>query len=166
MSVQPWYRHFWVWVLFIPPVAAIVFWTVIITMFAGPPALVVDDYGKIGLTYEQQRGRDVAAAERGVDARVHLVREAGGVSVVLRGLDRPPEQLVFKLTHPTDAARDRGIRLDRTATGIYRGDLGAAADGRWRIEITPPDAHWRLAGEIFAGETEMGLAPPGQVAER
>ncbi|MDZ7828656.1 MAG: hypothetical protein U5K33_03905 [Halofilum sp. (in: g-proteobacteria)] len=42
----------------------------------------------------------------------------------------------------------------------------AATDGRWRVEITPPDRAWRLAGEIFAGESDLELHPPEQVAER
>lgn len=164
MSAQPWYRHFWVWALFVPPVAAIVFWTVIITVFAGPPSLVVDDYAKVGLAYQQELDRDAAAADLGVRARVHLVRDSGGVSVALRGPE--PAHLQFRLTHPAEAARDRIVRLDRTASGIYRGDLGAVTDGRWRVEITPPDGAWRLAGQIFADETELQLDPPEQVAER
>jgi hypothetical protein len=166
VPAQPWYRHFWVWVLFVPPVAAMVFWTVIITVFAGPPSLVVDDYAKIGLAYQQERDRDAAAAELGVSARLHLLRESGGVTVVLRGPGRTPERLRFRLTHPAEATRDLGIRLDRTASGIYRGDLDGPAGGRWRVELTPPDGRWRLAGEIFAGESDLELHPPEQVAER
>lgn len=165
MSGEAWYRHPWVWALFVPPVAAIVFWAVIITRFAGPPSLVVDDYAKIGLAYEQERSRDTAAAELGLSGRLHLERASGGATVVLRGLPSAPKRLELRLAHPTEASRDRRLRLSRTASGIYRGSIGGDLDGRWRVELTPPDGAWRLADVMFAGEADLELAPPDPVVQ-
>ncbi|MDZ7828655.1 MAG: FixH family protein [Halofilum sp. (in: g-proteobacteria)] len=111
MSAQPWYRHPWVWALFVPPVAAIVFWTVIITVFAGPPSLVVDDYAKIGLSYQQERDRDAAAADLGVQ-RAHAsaarVRRRNGGPARAGPYTRTPAV-------PSDPSHRSGARPHRPA---------------------------------------------------
>ncbi len=163
---RPWYRHFWVWFLMVPPAATVIFWAVILATTAGPPALVVDDYAKVGLIYEQQQARDAAAARLGLSGRIHVAREAGTATVVLTGLADAPDRLRLTLAHPTDASRDRRALLRREGTGVYRGELGSPASSRRYVEIRPVDGAWRLGGELAAGATELGLRPPGDLAER
>lgn len=163
---RPWYRHFWVWFLIAPPAATVIFWAVILTTMASPPSLVVDDYGKIGLAYEEEQTRDAAARELGVTGRLDVRREGGRVTVALVGLDEPPQRLRVTLAHPTEAARDRTATLERTAGGLYRGELGGAAPGRRYVTLLPDDGGWRLAGELLASRTDMSLEPPERSATR
>ena len=163
---RPWYRHFWVWFLMVPPAATVVFWTVVLATTAASPSLVVDDYARIGLVYEAERERDRAAARRGIRARIHVTRDDGGVTVALTGLDVPPDRLAVRLAHPTDASRDLRATLERSGSGIYRGSLGAPAPGRRYVQIQPPDASWRLGGELLAGQADMALEPPEPIAAR
>lgn len=163
---RPWYRHFWVWFLIAPPAATVIFWTVILTTMASPPSLVVDDYGKIGLAYEDEQARDAAARELGVTGRLDVRRERGRVTVALIGLDDPPQQLELTLAHPTEAARDRTATLERTGGGLYRGELGAAAPGRRYVTLLPGDGRWRLAGELLAHRTDISLQPPERRSAR
>jgi hypothetical protein len=163
---RPWYRHFWVWFLVIPPAATVIFWAVVLTTAASPPALVVDDYARIGLTYEQEQARDRRAAELGVTARLHVSRQEGGVTIALAGLDVPPDRLELRLAHPTDASLDRRSMLTRTGTGIYRGRLGGAVSGRRYVQIEPPGAAWRLGGELAAARNDLALEPAAHVAAR
>lgn len=163
---RPWYRHFWVWFLVVPPAATVIFWSVILATTAASPSLVVDDYSKVGLAYEQQQARDAAAARRGLSGRVHVEREAGAATVVVTGLEPAPDRLRLTLAHPTEAARDRRAVLRREGSGIYRGDLGGAVATRRYVEIRPIEGDWRLGGELPAHRTDLELSPPPDLAER
>lgn len=162
---RPWYRHIWVWLLMVPPAATVVFWIVVIWTTAASPSLVVDDYSKIGLTYEQQRERDLTAARLGVSARLHALRETGGLTLVLRGLERPPARLELLLAHPAEAARDIRVTLERDGAGVYRSDLGRQLLAGRRVEVTPPGGAWRLTGRLTPGQSEVALAAPGTARE-
>ncbi len=157
---RPWYRHFWVWFLIVPPASTVIFWGVILTTMASPPSLVVDDYGKIGLAYQDEQARDRVARELGISGRLSVQRERGRVTVALAGLDDPPQQLRLTLAHPTEAKRDSSATLERTGAEVYRGELGEAAPGRRYVTLLPGDHRWRLAGELSAAETELSLRPP------
>lgn len=163
---RPWYRHFWVWFLMVPPAATVIFWAVILATTATAPSLVVDDYAKMGLVYEQQQARDAAAARRGLAGRIHVAREAGTATVVITGLEQAPDRLRLTLAHPTEAEHDRRAVLRREGAGIYRGDLGGAAPNRRYVEIRPVDGDWRLGGELAANRSDLDLRPPRDVAER
>lgn len=163
---RPWYRHFWVWFLIVPPASTVIFWGVVLTTMASPPSLVVDDYGKIGIAYQDEQARDQAARELGVTGRLNVQRERGRVTVALAGLDDPPQKVQLRLAHPTEAARDRSATLERTGGGLYRGELGQAAPGRRYVTLLPDDHRWRLAGELLASETDLSLQPPADRAAR
>ena len=162
---RPWYRHFWVWFLMVPPAATVIFWVTVIWTTAASPSLVVDDYSKIGLTYREQRDRDLAARRLGLSARFHAVRDTGGVTLVLNGLESAPPRMRLLLAHPTEASRDIEVSLERDAAGIYRGDLGHSLEAGRRIELTPPDGGWRLTGRITSGQSETEMQPPGGSGE-
>ncbi|WP_435103207.1 FixH family protein [Arhodomonas sp. AD133] len=158
---RPWYRHPWPWLLAIPPVSAIIFWAVIITTMAGPPSLVIDDYAKVGLVYEQNRTRDSAAARLDVAARLQWQRANGEIRVAITRGDVQPTALTLRLSHPTDAARDHTVTLTRDAAGLYTGRVPVVIDGRRHVQITPPDSQWRLSGSLDAQREALTLAASG-----
>lgn len=157
-SERPWYRHAWPWLLMLPPVSAMVFWSVILTTMAGPPDLVVDDYAKIGLSYTENRSRETAAAQLGVAARLRTDRESGHVSLLLTRPGNGPEHLRLTLTHPLETGRDRIVSLRRNAAGIYHGDIGERLDGRRRVLLEPADRTWRLVGDLPAAMETLQLS--------
>lgn len=170
---RPWYRYPWPWLLMIPPAASIVFWVSVVTTMAGPPSLVVDDYAKIGLVYAEERSRDRRAAELGVVARLHWVRDTGSVTLAVTELDDPPERMALLLAHPTRQRSDLRTVVRRDSAGVYRGRLPSDAPtprGRRYVQLAPvgTDAgDWRLTGELAADQSELTLrAEAGATAAR
>ena len=157
----PWYRHPWPWLLMLPPASTVVFWAVILITTSEPPALVVDDYARIGLTYAENRERDATARRLGVQARLELDRRGSRALLVLEAPGTPPEQLRLDLIHPTRASRDLRVSLIHQGGGRYAAPLEARADSRWRVQLEPPGSVWRLAGQLPAGVDRLELTPPG-----
>lgn len=158
-SARPWYREPWLWFLAVPPLATVAFWAVVLTTMAERPSLVMDDYSKVGLVMEKTRERDAAASRLGVSGRLHVQRGPGRVAVALVGLDRQPERLTLRLTHPTDAKRDIVVELDRDAAGLYRGEIRHLAAGRRYVQLEPQSRDWRLAGVLGSDGEELFLQP-------
>lgn len=158
LTERPWYRHVWPWLLMLPPLSAMVFWGVILTTMAGPPDLVVDDYAKIGLSYTENRSRETATAQLGINARLRVDRASGHVSLLLTRPEDGPEHLRLTLTHPLETGRDRVVSLHRNAAGIYHGDIGEPLDGRRRVLLEPTGRTWRLVGELPAAMETLQLS--------
>lgn len=155
---KPWYRHLMVWLIMLPPAAAVVSGvTLLYIAAAGGDPVLRDDYVKIGMTLEADSSRDAAARALGLGANVHLLRQDGRVTVVLRGpLERVPDNLTLRLLHPTDGDQDRSAALER-AGNVWQADLRQAAQGRWLVQIEPTDRAWRLAGELAAEASAVTL---------
>jgi hypothetical protein len=148
---HPWYREPWVWLLMLPPGAAVLSGSTMLYLAIHiPNALVVEDYSRIEeitrADYEQER----RAAELGLSATIQL-QPAGGsstrIEVALDGADlAPPRQLSLRLRHVTRADADRVVQLHREAA-LYVGTTELAV-GRYDLELAPPDSAWRLAGPL------------------
>lgn len=160
---RPWYRHYWVWLLMIPPAAAVVGGVATAWLAGGPPALVVDDYGEIGMATEQRRTRDWRAAELGLTAELQLGTSDSDQGQTVRiELVSPddwlaPETLQLKLIHPTREALDQTVYLARTS-GAYTGQA-APIDGRRYVQVGDEDQEWRLVGERSAQSDRVSLRP-------
>ncbi|HTP62886.1 MAG TPA: FixH family protein [Burkholderiales bacterium] len=142
----PWYRERWPWILMSGPAAVIVAGTLTTWMaFATSDGLVADDYYKRGLGINAVLGREQAAVQRGISARVE--RAGGEVRVVLRGAE--PPVLFLSLTHATRAGIDVRLRLERAADGSYRAALQPLAAGHWRAAVDDPLGQWRVVQETL-----------------
>ncbi|MCA1799483.1 MAG: FixH family protein [Xanthomonadaceae bacterium] len=149
---KPWYKHFWVWFVIAPPAAAIIAGLSLLAIaINNADDLVVDDYRKIGRTFEQQTERDRAAAALGVTATLSIDRDDGSVNLRLELEGAAPTSLVLSAVHPTVADRDLVATLALGGDGIYRGNFAAAVDGRRYLQLEPEDRSWRLTGVIEAG---------------
>ncbi len=157
---RPWYRQFWPWFLMLPPLAAVVGGFATLILAGGPPAMVVDDYGEIAMATRLDAARDRAAAERGLSAEISLVPAGAGhgVSLVLRQQrdGRWPSQVILRLTHPTIEDLDQQVVLTGAA-GRYSGAV-SRPPGRLYVEISDPEATWRLAGELAASSERLLLS--------
>ena len=154
----PWYRHLWVWLIMLPPLAAVVggIATLVIAT-TGADEVIRDDYVKVGLELREDTSKREAAAAMGLGANVHLLRGDGRVTVIVRsGEQMLPESLVLRLVHPTDSRHDLEAPLLKVGN-IYRADLGQPAAGRWVVQIEPDNQAWRLAGELPAEASALAL---------
>jgi hypothetical protein len=160
-DTQPWYRQFWPWFLIALPASAVVasLWTISVAV-RSPNALVVDDYGKIGIATERQRQRDDLAAALELRASMQIHKAEGTDVVFMLRLDGDfadaPERLELRLTHPTLQGLDRSIALRRIGNG-YEGSTSPLGMGRYYIQLEPPDRSWRLTGEISGATRELML---------
>ncbi len=144
-TATPWYRHFWVWVVILLPLAVIT--AGLYTLFiAGehPDALVVDDYYREGLAINRRLDREAAARARGVRARLSLDTRGGLTLRPEHGFGRPLPELELSFIHPTHAERDRRLSLRADGSGIYRSDGVNIAGGRWHIRLRAPAEGWQL----------------------
>ncbi len=160
-DVQPWYRQFWPWFLIALPATAVVasLWTVSVAI-RSPNALVVDDYGKIGIATDRKKQRDELAAALNLQGtlQIHSAEGAGVVFMLsLSGdYDQPPEMLSLNLAHPTLQPRDRNIELIRLGDA-WEGNTAPLGKGRYYVLIEPPDGSWRLTGEISGATRTLTL---------
>lgn len=158
----PWYRHLWVWLVMIPPAAAVVAGFITAWLAGAPPALVVDDYSEIAMATEQSRDRDRLARQLRLAAFVELPAPGNAVSAVqltLRaGQDgfRAPPQLRLRFIHPTREELDQTLTITRE-DGRYTGQL-ARAESRFYVQLEDLDGQWRLVGELPAGATQLDLS--------
>lgn len=164
---KPWYREGWLWFVLSPIIATVIGTMITLVIAGGPPDLVVDDYGQIPFTVEQDRGRDQRAALLGLVAEVHFIGTAASgeraVEVRLDG-DEPPG-LRLELVHPTLADRDERTLLAR-AGAVYRGVVSRPA-GRLYLQLSDEGGSWRMTGEIAPDQDALQLAgrsPPGKPA--
>ena len=159
-SPQPWYRQFWPWFLiFIPGLAVVGGIATIYVATTRPHTMVVDDYARIGLATHRKMERDQRAAELGLAAEVSLGRSPAEIRVQLEGDLARPDHLVLTLSHPTLASSDRSLKLPGYGAS-YGARLESPLEGRWYVQLEPPDGGWRLAGELRRGMDSLRLAPP------
>jgi hypothetical protein len=157
MTERPWYRHFWVWFTLMPVIGSVIAGFVTLYLAGAPPALVVDDFGRLAMAVELDQQRDRHAAELGVGARLELrPQPADGrqtVSISLTGV--APDRLTLELIHPTLAQRDQRLLLRRN-NGIYTGSV-VRANTRLHVLISDEQASWRLTGILAAGQDGLDL---------
>ncbi|MDZ7685081.1 MAG: FixH family protein [Gammaproteobacteria bacterium] len=104
-----WYRHPWVWVVFMIPFSAVAVGIVmLVTVAFHPDDLVVDDYYKQGMAINQRIGMDVAAGERDIRARSARL-SSSRVEFHIENVTDPA--VVMNLYHVTDKGQDRRIVL-------------------------------------------------------
>ncbi len=150
----PWYRQRWPWLLMIAPATA--FAGGVVTFYLAVRSadpLVVDDYYRQGKAINLVLDRDRHASELGLAAVV--ASRGAGLSVTLTARDGAPlpAQLTLRLSHATRAELDRvAVVPGSSERGVYRrDDLALPGDGRWNVQIEPPDRAWRLVGVASDG---------------
>src|SRR5579885_3093435 len=133
-----WHREPLVWLVILPPAAAVV--AGLLTLFLAlrtSDGLVVDDYYHEGLQINRLLHRDEEAVRLGLGADMALDTQSGEVSVMLRARD--PDT-------PLPAT------LRRQADGRYTGRHHVRAAGHWYAQSET--SRWRLLQSIW-------ISPPG-----
>ena len=69
MQQQPWYKQVWVWLIMVPPLAAVLGGIATIVIAAsGADHVIRDDYVKVGLELREDASRLEAARQLGLSA--------------------------------------------------------------------------------------------------
>lgn len=149
LNRTPWYKQFWPWFLIVLPSAAVIasFVSLNIAM-NNADSPIHESYSKQGFAIQHNAAADEIAARKNIRAAIAIDAD-NRIAVTLRGdLGELPAALMLQCVHTFDAHRDITIALARESGNIYAGNLPAAAYGRWKIELRPPAADWRLSGEL------------------
>ena len=164
VSNIPWYREPWPWLLMIAPASAIAAGAVTLALAVGSfDGLVAEDYYKQGLAVNQRLARAQSAQSMGLTGTLAIEASSGGaVRAHLQGegaLGAGP--LVLTLTHPTRAGLDQRITLSAHGEGLYVGEVGALAAGRWFVILENATEQWRLRGELTLPRMRTATLMPG-----
>ena len=159
---KPWYRHYWVWLIILPPLSAVVAGistVVIATQHA--PALVVDDYRKIGLANHLNLERDLQAARKNLTAALTKIDKELVLSLSSTEKSDPvqPGTLTLVFTHPTLPDRDFEIALGLQVDGAYKAIAPPMAITGYRLQLLPVDQDWRLIGRWLGPAATSHLNP-------
>ncbi len=167
ITPKPWYRYWLLWAAMVPPAAAVIGGLVSAWLAGGPPDLVVDDYGEIALATRQRLERDHQARALGLSARLTVIPkrtnatdQSATVHVHLSSHGTPytkPQSLILKVIHPTTAAKDRKLELQRVGDS-YEGQL-IWPTTRYYLELSDSASQWRLRGESHGGRFDLALQP-------
>jgi len=174
---SPWYRHFWVWFVMLPPAAAVVGGLVTAYLAGGPPAMVVDDFGEFAIPTEEHTARDARAGQLGLSAELAFLpvsddsRDDGRMEVEIRIAGNAgvaaelPDAMWLEIIHPTRVELDERVQLRRGA-GAYRALTRRPSGRRVYLILQPPDASWRLTGTVLDGSPTAHLVSPGSRGDK
>lgn len=157
----PWFRHYWVWLIMLPPIAAVIagIGTVVIAT-RNAPDLVVDDYRKIGLANHLKHERDREAANLGLSGRLRptgsafvLTIESGAESLSSSAV------LTLQLYHPTLPEHDTSLTFLRQPDRTFQASLPVLAQANYHLQLLPDGEDWRLVGRWRVGDASAVLNP-------
>jgi hypothetical protein len=163
---SPW-RQPIVWLIVLLVTASVVGGVVMVRVAGsdGPMDAVPDDVQRTGQAQQADLGPDAVAAARGLSAIVRIDAKGGAIEVlpVSGDFDRA-QPLRLNLHHPLRAADDRALELAPTALG-WRGPAEVTDAHDWNLQLTPPDAAWRLRGRLPRGQLAARVHPALDGAE-
>ena len=158
-DTEPWYRQFWPWFIIALPATAVV--AGLITLYIATvnrDTLVKDDYYKEGLALNQDLARSRRAADLGITADLSYDPGTGDVVLTTAGVTGETRQLTLVLLHPTLASQDLSTTVARSADGRYRAQLPVLAPAKWRVQLFPDGADWRIEARLLLpGQTQVRL---------
>ncbi len=148
-QVLPWYKEYYVWLLILFPMLAVI-GGVVTTILAvqSDDGLVVDDYYKQGLEVNRTLERDQIALDYKLDADIQFDQQLEEVAITMTSTPGfvYPENLSVTFLHATRSGLDEEVNMLLTQENIYRGNLSALAAGKWYVHIQYDN--WRLIKTI------------------
>lgn len=156
-TIEPWYKHFFVWVIIAPLILVVCVCAVLLTVsFKGGDDVVIGNYYKEGRMINDRVEQDQKALELGLKGELVVDNEVGELHFYLSQEGRVeglPDTLQLALDHPIEQDLDRTFELYRLVDGHYRADLEKSISYRWYARIFPKSSEgespaWRLIGEL------------------
>jgi hypothetical protein len=149
-KVSPWYKEFYVWMIILFPVLAIIA-GIVTTILAiqTDDGLVIDDYYKEGLEINRTLERDKLAEDYRLQADVQFDSEMEEVIIKLSANTDfvYPDNLSVSFLNATRAGMDREVNMILTEANNYRGNLASLVIGKWYVHIQ--HGNWRLIKTIY-----------------
>lgn len=158
VTVRPWYREPWPWLIMAAPAAAVVMGVIMVVLATrSNDGLVADDYYKRGLAINQTLDRADHARTRGLAATATF--DAARTRVRLNVPAASDASLTLRFVHPTRAGLDQVVTVERVGAGLYEGAMTSPALGHWHLSLEDASGAWRLTGVWVPAEDAARLAP-------
>jgi uncharacterized protein len=156
---QPWYKQFWPWFLIVIPLSSMVLsFTMMNFAFTGEDSLVQDDYYKEGRAINLDLHKMQEAKVRNIEAEISFSPDSVELVLVNGELDGAALNLDF--FHSTQAFKDFNIVLLKDASGIYKGSVEQALEGKWQISLHPHDELWKIQQVVYLPQNKPVLFKP------
>lgn len=167
LTIKPWYREPWPWLLMVGPFVVIVAaiytaWLAISTS----DGLVAEDYYKQSLSVNKTIASSDLAKAKGLAVALRVVE--GGFALRLTARDKAfilPPRLVVTLSHPTRAGLDQS-QVFEGKDAEYAGKIRLPASGHWLVLVEDEPKSWRLMGNVVlpaSGETVIGATESAEI---
>jgi len=101
---------------------------------------------------------DMAAAQAGLSAHLHVDRSRGEVRVSLPASTGANDELELDFVHSLQSGRDLHARLQRR-DGAWVAAIAPDAGSRWRVVLADRERHWRLVGTLPRGAATLSMQP-------
>lgn len=143
-EVTSFFKEPLVLLLVIPPVAAIMWGMVMLTLaFNGKDSLVSDSYYKEGVSYTESQ--DFQDKARALKVTSEVVFSEDGVELTLSGdFAQEPNSLQLQLIHPTLEERDLTVFMQRIGPNQYAGVLENTLNDKRHIWLASLEQQWRI----------------------
>lgn len=159
-----WYRQFYVWLVIVLPLCAVVasFATLYIAM-QNPPEMVVEDYARIEAIAEENMARDRLAAQLGLTASLQMKdADSNGMTPLVLSLDGQPIDVLplsirVRVVHSTTSRFDAEAILTKTGERYF----GAikVPDSSYDLHIENLERTWLLSARPANGAMRVEMAP-------
>jgi len=147
----PWYRQFWPWFLISLPGSVVIASIITINLaIQSNDGLVTEDYYKKGLAIHRNADALLKARELGIEAEVMAAENGRQLLLNLTSVaNQAFGELRVDLRHPTRSHLDLSRVAQPVGPNRYRVELPEdLAQGDWIIQLSAPEAGWRLRGRI------------------
>jgi hypothetical protein len=158
VTIRPWYREPWPWLLMAAPAAAVIMGVVMVVLASrSNDGLVADDYYKRGLAINQTLDRADQARTLGLAATASF--DSSRTRVRLNVPAAVDASLTLRFVHPTRAGLDQAVKVDRVGPGLYEGTMMSPALGHWHLNLEDDAGKWRLIGVWVPADDAARLEP-------
>ena len=143
LSLTPWYKQFWPWVLIILPLCAVVASLTTLYIAANnKPELVAEDYYKKGKAINQ----DLSKIKAAFALALKFELAADGDRMLLTQTYGEPQKAALRVNfiHRTLSKNDFSQLITADSQGVYALDLEAPLSGKWTVQIESFDGSWRV----------------------
>ncbi len=147
ISVAPWWRHRWPWLLMLGPAVVLVAGSYTCYLaYSREDALVVGDYYKQGKAINQDLRRDRAASALGLHVALRYDPGASLLSGRIAGAGGAVSQGVLQLhlAHATQPEQDIRLLLKPNRDGYFTVSLALLERSRWTVLVEDEQRTWRL----------------------
>ena len=149
--IESWYKQFWPWFIISLPASVVVAGiAMIVIAVKNADSLVSESYYKDGLAINRKLDMVKNAERLAIKASLLVDNSTNALSVTLNGdFAVRPHTISLALSHPTDAMRDRTLKLAQTGPNQYSVPLEQPLQGRWYLALSDADGiSWKVKAEV------------------